>query len=190
MADVARRTPDGRWEGDIAAFQAFKRTLRGEGIDPKGSRVWLIGAQGRAVAFALSLAERGVASLTVADERVDAAISLAARVQAAFPGVAVSVGVPDTRSIDIVVDSTGMGGGGGLASATDPGRFRSGTLVIEALARQRTGGYAEACMTADLPLIAGDCLLIHLLNIYDEFFRWSRIPYKDGTLLSPLRNAA
>ncbi len=45
-------------------------------------------------------------------------------------------------------------------------------------------------MTADLPLIAGDCLLIHLLNIYDEFFRWSRIPYKDGTLLSPLRNAA
>ncbi|MBE0533783.1 MAG: hypothetical protein IH626_23410, partial [Rhodospirillales bacterium] len=45
-ADVVRRTADGQWEGDIALFDAFRRTLRAEGVDAKGARVWLVGARG------------------------------------------------------------------------------------------------------------------------------------------------
>lgn len=190
LADVARRTPDNGWEGDLAALDAVRRTLRAEGINPKGARTWLVGSEGSAVAAAFSLAEQGISSLTVVDDQVGPAIALAARVQAAFPRVAVSVGIPDARSIDIVIDGTSTAGSGYTIPAADPARLRRETLVIEATARQQIGPFADSCLKAGLTVVAGDCLLVHLLNSYDEYFGWSRIPYKDGSLLDPFTAAA
>lgn len=190
LADVARRMPDGSWEGDLAALDAFRRTLRAEGVDPKGARVWLIGAEGSAAAAALCLAERGISALTVADEQVDAALTLASRVRAAFPRVTVSIGIPDARSIDIVVDGVSATGPKDPVPTADPSRLRPGTLVIAAIARQRMGGFVERSLKAGLPVVAGDCLLVHLLNSFEEFFGWSRIPYKDGLLQNPFSISA
>ena len=184
LADVARRMPDGSWEGDLAALDAFRRTMRAEGVDPRGARVWLIGAEGNAVAAALCLAERGISALTVVDEH-DAALTLASRVRAAFPRVSVSIGIPDARSIDIVVDGVSMAATQNLLAATDPNPLRPDTLVISAIARQRMGSFTERCAKAGLPVVAGDCLLEHLLTSFEEFFGWSRIPYKDAVLRNP-----
>jgi|GEM_PF-2910519 len=190
IADVARRTADGGWEGGIAALPAFRRTLRAEGVDPHGAKVWLIGADGRAVASALSLAEQGVASLTVADKRLDAAMALTGRVRAAFPGLPVSVGVPGPESIDIVVDNLSATGAGTAQAMASPEKLRPDTLVIDGLARRTPGRFVATSRKAGLPVIGGDCLLVQLLAVYDEFFGWSRIPYKDGTLRDAVKAAA
>ncbi len=190
LADVARRTSGRSWEGDLAALDAMRRTLRSEGVAPKGARVWQIGAEGSGIAAALSMAEHGVSALTLIDDNMAAAIALASLVRAAFPRVTVSVGVPDARSIDIVVDATSGLESTGILPSSDPTRLVSGTLIVEAVARRQTGFFADQCLKAGLAVVGSDCLLIHLLSIYDEFFGWSRIPYKDGSLKTPFLAAA
>jgi len=184
-ADVVRRTADGQWEGDIALLDAFRRTLRAEGIDAKGTRVWLIGARGGAAA-AFALAERGIASLVIADPRIGAATELAQRVQAAFPTVAASVGMPDARSIDIVVDGVAGGETDGPLLVFDPARLRPEALILDGLARHRMSPFIERCAEAGRATVAGECLFASLMNLYEEFFGFGRLPYKDATIRHPI----
>lgn len=183
-ADVVRRTVDGQWEGNIALLDAFRRTLRMEGVDARGARVWLIGARGGAAA-AFALAERGISSLTIADARIGPAAELAQRVQAAFPTVSASVGVPDARSVDIVVDGLSPREPEGSLLSFDPARLRSNTLVIDGLARHHASPFIDRCAGAGLATMAGDCVQASLMNLYEEFFGFGRLPYKDATLRHP-----
>lgn len=185
VIDVVRRTADGQWEGDIALLDAFRRTLRAEGVDAKGTRVWLIGAHGGAAA-AFALAERGIASLAIADSRIGAATALAQRVQAAFPTVATSVGVPDARSIDIVVDGVAGGEPDGPLLVFDPARLRPEVLILDGLARHRMSPFIERCAEAGRATVAGECLFASLMNLYEEFFGFGRLPYKDATIRHPI----
>jgi shikimate dehydrogenase len=184
-ADVVRRTADGQWEGDIALLDAFRRTLRAEGVDAKGARVWLVGARGGAAA-AFALAERGIATLTIADPRIGAATDLAGRVQAAFPRVSASVGVPDARAIDIVIDGAAAGEPENALVAFDPARLRPEALVIDGLARPRMSPFIERSAEAGLATLAGDPVQASLMNLYEEFFGFSRLPYKDATIRHPI----
>lgn len=183
-ADVVRRTVDGQWEGDIAILDAFRRTLRLEGVDARGARVWLVGAQGAAAA-AFALADRGIAALTIVDSRVAPAAELANRVQAAFPRVSASVGVPDARSVDIVVNGVPARERESALLAFDPARLRPDALAIDALAGRQASPFIEACARAGLATVGGDCLLTNLMNLYEEFFGFGRLPYKDATLRHP-----
>jgi len=183
-ADVARRTADGQWEGDIALLDAVRRTLRLEGVDARGARVWLIGAQGGAAA-AFALADRGIAALTIVDSRVGPAAELANRVQAAFPRVSASVGVPDARAIDIVLNGVPARDREAALLAFDPARLRPDALAIDAVAGRQASPFVEAAARAGLATVGGDCLLANLMNLYEEFFGFGRLPYKDATLRDP-----
>ncbi|WP_316979818.1 hypothetical protein [Shumkonia mesophila] len=184
-ADVVRRTADGQWEGDIALLDAFRRTLRAEGVDAKGARVWLVGARGGAAA-AFALAERGIATLTIADPRIGAATELAGRVQAAFPRVSASVGVPDAHSIDIVIDGAAPGEPENALLAFDPARLRPEALIVDGLARPRLSPFIERAAEAGLTTLAGDLVQASLMNLYEEFFGFGRLPYKDATIRHPI----
>ncbi|MDX9863134.1 MAG: hypothetical protein RBS99_19675 [Rhodospirillales bacterium] len=184
-ADVVRRAADGQWDGDIALLDAFRRTFRTEGVDARGARVWLIGARGGAAA-AFALAERGISSLTIADARIGLAADLAQRVQAAFPRVSASVGVPDARSVDIVLDGMSAREPEANLLSFDPARLRPNTLVIDGLARHRASPFIDRCAEAGLATVAGDCVQASLMNLYEEFFGFGRLPYKDATLRHPL----
>jgi len=184
VADVVRRTADGQWQGDIAILDAFRRTVRVEGVDARGARVWLIGARGGAAA-AFALADRGIASLTIADSQIGPAAELAGRVQAAFPTVSASVGVPDARLIDIVVNGVPDRDGESALLAFDPARLRPDAVVIDGLARHRASPFIDQCAKAGRTTVGGDCLQANLMNLYEEFFGFGRLPYKDATLRHP-----
>ena len=53
--NVIRRSPDGRWHGDMLDGQGFVNAMRASGFEPEGRRALLVGAGGAGSAIALSL---------------------------------------------------------------------------------------------------------------------------------------
>jgi shikimate dehydrogenase len=84
--NVARRTRDGSWHGDMLDGEGFADPLSRAGCEIGGNRALLVGAGGAGSAIALALLDRGVARLAVHD--VDAARrgALIAKLESKFKG--------------------------------------------------------------------------------------------------------
>jgi shikimate dehydrogenase len=111
MASVnaVRREPDGRFVGANTDGSGFMAGLRQAGHDPKGQRVLLVGIGGAGRAIAFSLAEAGVAELTLANRTSAKAEATARAVAAAFPATRTRVGPPDPAGYDLVINATPLG---------------------------------------------------------------------------------
>ncbi len=66
VCNVMRRSPDGRWHGDMTDGGGFIDALKRNGYDAKSKRVLQMGAGGAGSAIALALAMEG-ASVTLTD---------------------------------------------------------------------------------------------------------------------------
>ncbi len=104
-----------RWSGPVRSrghntdADAIIRSLNEDlAIEPRGSRVLLLGAGGAGRAAALRLADEGVSVLWLLNRTESRAAELAAEIGERFPAVEVAVGYPDT-DVEMIVNATSLG---------------------------------------------------------------------------------
>lgn len=131
VANVARRLPDGRFEGDMLDGAAFVAGLKAEGHVLAGKRALLLGAGGAATAIALALAEADIESLAIANRSIEKAETLADRIAALCPGKRIRAGKADARGYDLVVNATSLGMHDGDPLPVAPESIAPGCLVAE-----------------------------------------------------------
>jgi shikimate dehydrogenase len=107
--NVMRREPDGTWIGDMFDGKGMLLGLRGQGADPKGLWVMLIGAGGAGSAIADAVADADAAALTIFDVDRAKALDLARRIAKFHPGCAAKAGEPTIDGIDILINATPIG---------------------------------------------------------------------------------
>ncbi len=107
--NTARRRPDGGWEGEMFDGEGFRDGLERAGHPVCGTAILQVGcgATGRAIAHALARA--GAARLVLHDTAPSRAATLARALSAAYPGLSVVEGAPNTTGHDFVVNATPLG---------------------------------------------------------------------------------
>jgi shikimate dehydrogenase len=135
--NAARRTPEGRWIGDIFDGVGLIGAVEGLGVSPRGLKAGLIGAGGAGSAIAFALAEAGVASLSIMDRDGARAEQLAARV-AAFGPLVPAAGPFAVGGLDLLVHATpvGMAPDDGLPVAVDD--LDAATVVVDIVTKLGT----------------------------------------------------
>lgn len=144
---LARRAGGG-WKGEIFDGLGCVEAFRRRGLSFAGKRVMLIGAGGAGSAVAIAIAHEGPAALRLHDLDAARAESLAARVRAVDPAIAVAVGPPEIEGRDILLNASpvGMLGDARLPIAA-PSLPRS-LIVFDAVVKPETTpllALAEAC---------------------------------------------
>jgi shikimate 5-dehydrogenase len=107
-ANVARRNADGSWHGDMLDGEGFTDAVARAGCGMHGIRARLIGAGGAGSAIALSLLDRGVASLAIHDIDAGRRDALVAKLKGKF-GDRVRPGSGDASGVDLLVNATPIG---------------------------------------------------------------------------------
>jgi len=108
-ANVVRRHPDGSLSGDMTDGEGFVRAAEAHGFSAAGRSVLLVGAGAAGRAIGHALAHDAAAEIFIGDLQEDAALSLAARLADAFPGVRIAAGKIPLRSFDLVVNASSCG---------------------------------------------------------------------------------
>lgn len=107
--NCVRRDPDGTLHATMLDGLGYVAGMRKHGIEPRGKSVYLAGAGGAANAIAFAFAEAGVSRLTIANRTRAKSDDLAARLNAAHPGLPVTTAPADVGQHDIVVNATSLG---------------------------------------------------------------------------------
>ena len=107
--NVIRREPDGRVAGAILDGEGFVAGLRSAGREVAGKSCLLAGAGGAGAAIAFALAKHGCRELAIANRSPAKASSLAERVRAAFPKLAVRALPTPSGVFDVAVNATSLG---------------------------------------------------------------------------------
>ncbi|MDE3876985.1 shikimate dehydrogenase [Sinorhizobium meliloti] len=131
VANVARRTPDGRFHGEMFDGAGFVQGLVREGRSIKGRNALLLGAGGAATGIAEALVRGGVARLAIANRSMDKAEELAARLRGAFAGHDVIAAPANAHGFDLVVNGTSLGMKTSDPLPVDPATLKPGALVAE-----------------------------------------------------------
>ncbi|GAA4159478.1 shikimate dehydrogenase family protein [Shinella granuli] len=131
VANVARRTPDGRFHGEMFDGAGFVQGLVREGRSINGRNALLLGAGGAATGIAEALVRGGVARLAIANRSMDKAEELAVRLRSAFAGRDIVAAPADARGFDLVVNGTSLGMKAGDPLPVDPETLEPGALVAE-----------------------------------------------------------
>lgn len=169
-ANVIRRTAGGRIAADMLDGAGFVAGLKAGGVDPKGMAAHLTGAGGAANAIAFALAEAGVARLTLANRTRAKAEELAARIAAAFPGLAVAVGTEDPSGHDLIVNGTTLGMAPGDALPVDGARLKPGMVVAEVIMEPAETALLAAARVKGCRTHPGRPMLDHQLELMADYF--------------------
>ena len=151
--NAMRREKDGSWTGDMFDGRGLVRGLREAGHAVAGRKVMQLGAGGAGSAVAFALAEAGVAALTLFDLDAKKAESLAARVAAAYPSVAVRAAAPTLGACDILVNATPVGMAPGDGLPAELGRLDPALLVVDVVMKPPLTpllSHAQACGCATM----------------------------------------
>lgn len=111
VANVLTRLPDGRIEDDSNDGAGMLADMRGRcGIDPRGSKVLLLGAGGAARAAAFALLDAGIRGITIANRTTERAHALAvALADAVRVRVVRWEDLESRRPFDLIVNATSAG---------------------------------------------------------------------------------
>ena len=152
--NTVRFEPDGRLVGDHFDGVGFVNAARANGIEPKGSRVLILGAGGAARAIAISLADEGAAAITITNRTESRANDLAAVVQAVFEDVEVKAGPADAAGHDLIVNCTSLGLHSGDPMPMDPASLAPDMRLFDIIAPRDTE-LMEAARAAGLGIVVG-----------------------------------
>lgn len=133
--NIVRRTADGRLIGDMLDGAGFVSGLRGQGHEPRGKRLLLVGAGGAACAMAHALAGAGAAHITLANRTRARAEGVVQRVKHDFPQADIVVGDADPQGYDMVINATSLGMKPGDALPLDVTRLQPQTLAVEVITK-------------------------------------------------------
>lgn len=128
VVNVARRSADGRWHGDMLDGEGFADPLAKGGCAIKDGRALLIGAGGAGSAIALALLDRGVARLAVHDVDAIRRDALIAKLDSKYPARVIA-GSADASEAGIVVNATPLGMKPGDPLPVDVSRLAPSTVV-------------------------------------------------------------
>lgn len=169
--NAVRRHADGTLEGALFDGVGFVKGLDGWGVDCAGARALVVGVGGAGTAIAVSLAERGVADLTLFSLATAATQTVATRIALAFPGVRVQVADDaDPTGQDLVVNATPLGLRAGDPLAFDPRRLKRGAAVVDILMKNQPTPLLQACAAAGARAFPGFEMMIRQAPEYLAFF--------------------
>jgi shikimate dehydrogenase len=164
--NVVRRDADGSLHGAMFDGEGFVVGLRAAGHAVEGRHVFIAGAGGAASGIGFALAAAGAAAITLHNRTAARAQTLAARIAAAYPRVAVAAGGPDPAGHDLVVNTTTLGLREGDALPVDPALLKPGMLAVEIIMDPAETAFmraavARGCRThPGKPMLDGQLALI------------------------------
>lgn len=164
------RNPDGSLAGDMFDGEGFVRGMKRGGRTAKGAAALVIGAGGVGSAIAASLAEAGVARLSLFDIDVGAMNGLAGRIRTHYPAIDMSVGQADPAGHDIVVNATPLGMKAGDPLPMDVDRLTDAMFVGEVVMREAETPFLAAARMRGCQTQIGLDMLFEQIPAYLEFF--------------------
>ncbi|SAK47366.1 shikimate 5-dehydrogenase [Caballeronia fortuita] len=170
--NALRRDDEGRWHADMFDGEGFVRGLLAKGHDLKAKRALVLGCGGAGAAIAVSLADAGVAHITLCDIDRAKAGALAAQLSASCEGCEIVAGDADAPRADIVVNASivGMKAGDGMPAPFDA--FRPEQIVGDVVLRppgEPTALIAKA-IECGCPVVTGIDMHSGQIDAILEFF--------------------
>jgi shikimate dehydrogenase len=141
------RNLDGRWSGAIFDGWGCVLGMRWEGHDPRGRRVFLVGAGGAGSAIAFAVAEAGAIALTIFDMDEARGQALANAVGALVPSCETRFANPDPKGHDIIINATPLGMRAGDAYPVDPTLLPAGSTVVDVITQPDPTPLCQAALT-------------------------------------------
>src|SRR5262245_12531999 len=168
--NAMRRSPDGRWSGDMTDGVALVAALRAGGCAPQGRNALVVGVGGAGSAVALALAEAG-AHVAVHDidraRRDDLVRRLAAWTIAA--------GSADPAAHDLVVNATPTGMAGGDPLPVDPARIAAGAVVADLVTKPAVTPLLAAARQRGAQIVTGEDMFAPQVGILADFLLGGRL---------------
>ena len=183
VANVVRRTDDGRMIGRLHDGEGFVAGLRADGIEPRGRRALLLGAGGAATALAAALLAAGIAHLSIANRDRTRAETLVARLRALHPGRPIEAADADAAGYDLVVNATSVGLGGDPASPVDVATIGPGTVVADIVMKPAVTPLLRGATERGARTHGGEHMLVAQIDLFIDFL------LADGRA-APARSAA
>jgi len=168
--NAVKKRPDGRLVGDMFDGAGFVRGVLRKGFELSGHRALVVGTGGVGSAIAASLAEAGIAAISLFDVNSASCQALARRLQDNYPQIAVQTGSNDPAGHDLVVNATPMGMNEGDPLPMDVSRLSADTFVGEVVMRAETTAFLAAAQARGCRTQVGTDMLFEQIPAYLEFF--------------------
>ncbi len=169
VANVLRRDPDGSLHAEMTDGIGFVAAARHHRARIAGGRALLVGAGGAGHAIALSLAEAGLAHLSVIDPDRERVHALTAMLAEAAPALTVDHAVPDPATLDLAINASpiGMAGHPGLPLALP--YCAPHTLFADAVGDPLITEWLAAAQAAGAPIQTGKDMAAFQIPAIAEF---------------------
>ena len=168
--NAIRREADGTLTGDMFDGDGFVRGIQRKGFCTIGARALVTGCGGVGSAIAASLAAAGVSALTLFDARESTANALAARLQAHYPQLRLTVMSCDPAGHDLVVNATPLGMSAGDSLPVEMSRVAPDTFIGEVVMKQEYTPFLQAALERGCPVQRGTDMLFEMIPAYLDFF--------------------
>ncbi|CAM3150900.1 shikimate dehydrogenase [Paracoccus aminovorans] len=169
-ANALRLAEDGALEADMFDGEGFVRGVLGKGQALQDRAALVVGAGGVGSAIAASLARAGVARLALYDPNDGNAQALAARIAAAYPGIALQTGSNDPEGFDLVVNASPLGMNPDDPLPMDPERIDPATFVGEVVLKSEITPLLAAARARGCRYQIGTDMLFEQIPAYLEYF--------------------
>jgi len=174
--NTVRREETGKLIGNIFDGVGFVEGLKSQGYDPSGKKVLLVGAGGAAGAIALGLVEAGVASLTIANRTPAKAKRIVDRISRHYPGFPFSLGHPDPKGHDLIINATSLGMHAHDPLPIDPGRLSPEMMVAEIVMKPENTALLAAAKSRGCSILYGRHMLDEQIRLMADFLKVDKIP--------------
>ena len=168
--NAVRRSADGQLQGDMFDGAGFVRGVQRKGLNLIGARVLVVGSGGVGCAIAASLADAGVAAISLFDVNASAAQALGQRLQNEYPAIEVRTGDKDPAGHQLVVNATPMGMHEGDPLPVDVSRLSPDTFVGEVVMKTEMTAFLTAAQARGCRVQVGADMLFEQIPAYLEFF--------------------
>ena len=168
--NALRRSPDGRWSGDMTDGVALVAALRAAGCAPQGRKALVVGVGGAGSAVALALAEAG-ARVAVHDIDVRRRDDLVRRLAA----WTVATGSADPAGHDLVVNATPLGMAGGGPLPVDAARIAAGAVVADLVTKPAVTPLLAAARARRAQIVTGEDMFAPQAGILADFLLGGRL---------------
>jgi shikimate dehydrogenase len=168
--NAVRREASGRLVGDLFDGQGFVAGLRASGYEPRGKRVFVVGAGGAASAVSFALARAGAAAITIHNRTAPRAEALAKRLHAAYPACDVRAGPNEPVGHELAVNATAAGLAPGDPLPFDVSGLPRTTVVAEVLMKPEKTALLEAAERHGCPIHFGRHMLDRQVDLMFDFF--------------------
>ena len=173
-ANVAKRTSDGRFIGQMFDGDGFVQGLISQGHAVKGRKVLLIGAGGAASGIAFALVKAGVSSLTINNRTVSKSKALALKLNQNFNCNTVKVGISSAGGHDLIVNGTSLGMSANDSMPFDPNTIDRGALLAEVVMEPEQTPILKAAEALGILTHGGKHMITSQLELFTDFLLGSK----------------